>query len=257
MNRKISKILLLSIIGFMLFLPRVYADSPASVTLNKTEVKPGDTVEMYIDLKTESSAYDLKIDIDDKTLIKESEMETNTGNGNLDRIYLVQVLPADQRILYPVDTRIATYTYTVADDITENKEIKISVKGDIAGATSSDKNSLDTSVTINVKVDSNSNPVIPTTPGTVNNTITPSNNVIVDNKTPTPSNNVPTNTVDNTNRKLNIAKFDANVKAEQKAVDNTISKEKLPATGKINIVKLIIGIVVLQVFVIIKIKKLK
>ena len=77
-------------------------------------------------------------------------MVSDVGQGTVDRIYLIQVLPEAQRKVYQPGTRLAILKYTLADNITENKTLTVTVSGDIAGKSSSEKNTFNESISINV-----------------------------------------------------------------------------------------------------------
>lgn len=155
MNNKLLKTIILTIIVLVsLYVPRCYA-AGASVGASTTSAKPGDTVELYIDLSTASIGYDLQISTSDDDLISSSEVVSKIGSGDTSRIYLVQLAGSDDRTTYPVGTRIATIKYTIAETATVGSTLTLNVAGEVAGETSSDKNSMNESVTINIVDSSN------------------------------------------------------------------------------------------------------
>ena len=121
-----------------------------SVTTNKTEVAPGESFELYINLPKlnngKSIGWDIKISESGQSVSK--ELKEKIGSGTAKWIYLVQL--TDTPIEYDEGTRIATLTYTIPEDATIGSNIAITVKGDIVGLTSSDENSIDQTVTVNV-----------------------------------------------------------------------------------------------------------
>ena len=155
MNNKLLKTIILTIIVLVsLYVPRCYA-AGASVGASTTSAKPGDTVELYIDLSTASIGYDLQISTSNDDLISSSEVVSKIGSGDTSRIYLVQLAGSDDRTTYPAGTRIATIKYTIAETATVGSTLTLNVTGDVAGETSSDKNEMNESVTINIVDSSN------------------------------------------------------------------------------------------------------
>lgn len=155
MSNKLLKSIILTIIVLVsLYVPRCYA-AGASVGASTTSAKPGDTVELYIDLSTASIGYDLQISTSNDDLISSSEVVSKIGSGDTSRIYLVQLAGSDDRTTYPAGTRIATIKYTIAETATVGSTLTLNVSGEVAGETSSDKNEMNESVTINI-VDSSS-----------------------------------------------------------------------------------------------------
>ena len=149
--KKIFTIMLFTILVFVSSFSNVYgASEAATVSLNKTSAKAGEEVELYIDLGIESIAYDLKIELSDSSLIKSSELAEKIGTGSTSRIYLVQVVPESERTVHPVGTRIAKIKYVLSDDIKEEKSLTITVSGDVAGTSSSDKNTISKAVTVSI-----------------------------------------------------------------------------------------------------------
>ena len=155
MSNKLLKSVILTIIVLVsLYVPKCYAVG-ASISVSTISAKPGDTVELYIDLSTASIGYDLQISTSDDDLISSSEVVSKIGSGDASRIYLVQLAGSDDRITYPAGTRIATIKYTIAETATVGSALTLNVAGEVAGETSSDKNEMNESVTINI-VDSSS-----------------------------------------------------------------------------------------------------
>lgn len=155
MNNKLLKTIILTIIVLVsLYVPRCYA-AGASVGASTTSAKPGDTVELYIDLSTASIGYDLQISTSNDDLILSSEVVSKIGSGDTSRIYLVQLAGSDDRTTYPAGTRIATIKYTIDETATVGSTLTLNVSGEVAGETSSDKNSMNESVTINIVDSSN------------------------------------------------------------------------------------------------------
>lgn len=155
MSNKLLKSIILTIIVLVsLYVPKCYAVG-ASISASTISAKPGDTVELYIDLSTASIGYDLQISTSNDDLISSSEVVSKIGSGDTSRIYLVQLAGSDDRTTYPTGTRIATIKYTIAETATVGSTITFNVAGDVAGETSSDKNEMNESVTINI-VDSSS-----------------------------------------------------------------------------------------------------
>lgn len=155
MSNKLLKSIILTIIVLVsLYVPKCYA-AGASVGVSTTSAKPGDTVELYIDLSTASIGYDLQISTSNDDLISPSEVVSKIGSGDTSRIYLVQLAGSDDRTTYPAGTRIATIKYTIAETATVGSTLTLNVTGDVAGETSSDKNEMNESVTINIVDSSN------------------------------------------------------------------------------------------------------
>ena len=117
-----------------------------------TEVEQGKTFDVYITLDVVSEAYDIKFNVNDSSLISKSEVvptiEGNKLSGN-NRIYLVQIDSAENRIKHQVGTKIACMRYTVAENAKVGSEIEVSVTGDIVGENNSQNTINDT---IRVKV---------------------------------------------------------------------------------------------------------
>lgn len=150
MKNKITLIFLFIIITIAIFIQKCYANG-VFVKGNKTEVNPGETVELYINLPIKSIGYDIKISIDNSEIIENSELISTIGKGNLSRIYLVQIGAESERKIYEVGTRIATIKYKVLDSTKEGEKLTINVSGNIAGKSSSERNSIQDSFTYIVK----------------------------------------------------------------------------------------------------------
>lgn len=265
-KRGILKILFLSILSILLFIPNCYAvTSAATVSSNKTEVKPGETVEVYIDLGIQSIGYDLKVSLNNKDLIKEREMKTDTGNGNVDRIYLVQVVPEAQRILYEPGTRLAVYKYTLADNITENKTLEITVSGDVAGKNSSEKNSVNEKISISVTPTDTTKPEEKPEEKTEQKTeekpIEQKENETPETK---PEKNdgkivVKDNNDDEPSKTVTIGDDGKETTKQPAKKSDTQSPTKLPATGndKLGIILIVSGLVIIQGVAFVAYKKTK
>lgn len=155
MSNKLLKSIILTIIVLVsLYVPKCYA-AGASISASTISAKPGDTVELYIDLSTASIGYDLQISTSNDDLISSSEVVSKIGSGDTSRIYLVQLAGSDDRTTYPAGTKIATIKYTIAETATVGSTLTLNVTGDVAGETSSDKNEMNESVTINIVDSSN------------------------------------------------------------------------------------------------------
>ena len=152
MKNKLLKISILIMLAMLIFVPSCFA-AGANVTTSKTEVNGGETFELYVDLSVESIAYDIKFDVDNSSLIKASSVKSQLegGKGNTGRVYLIQIASSEDRVKYPAGTRAVVLQYTAAD-VTEDGTLKIHVTGDIAGKDSTEKYSLDETVTVAVKV---------------------------------------------------------------------------------------------------------
>ena len=150
-NKIVIKILLL-VFAILIYIPSVYA-AGATVSTSTTSAKPGDTIEVYVDLSVGSIGYDLNVTLNNDNLISSSErtkaiseMDANKTN----KISLIQVVSSENRIIYPVGTRIATIKYKIADDAKAGSSLVVNVKGDVAGTNSSERNTMDESVTIKI-----------------------------------------------------------------------------------------------------------
>lgn len=151
-NKLLKKIILITIALIALYMPKCFA-AGASIGTSTTSAKPGDTVELYIDLLTASIGYDLQISADNTGLISSSELVNKIGSGDISRIYLVQLASSSDRITHPSGTRIATIKYTIAETATPGSKITLNVAGNVAGQTSSDKNVMNENITINIVAD--------------------------------------------------------------------------------------------------------
>lgn len=148
-NKVLRKIIVIAIALIAIYMPKCFATS-ASISASETSAKPGDTVEMYIDLTTPSIGYDLQISTDNSGLISASQVVNKIGSGNTSRIYLVQLASSSDRITHPSGTRIATIKYTIAETAAPGSKITLKVAGNVAGASSSDKNTMNESITISI-----------------------------------------------------------------------------------------------------------
>jgi len=147
-NKIFFCVLFFIILGFFIDL-KCYA-STLNISSNKTKVNSGDTVEVYINLGIESIAYDLKISANDETLVKSKELTSNIGKGDINRLYLIQPVSSENRIIYNPNTRLAVLKYKLADNIAENKVLEISITGDVAGKSSSEKNSVNEKLSVKI-----------------------------------------------------------------------------------------------------------
>ena len=152
MKNKFLKLIVLTFLIILLYIPSSYA-AGATVKASKTEIKPGDTVELYVDLSTTSIGYDIKFSESNKSLISSSEVVSKIGQGDTSRIYLIQIESEENRVKHPAGTRIATLKYKIADTAKAGDTLTINVKGDIAGESSAEKNTMDESVTLKVAQD--------------------------------------------------------------------------------------------------------
>ena len=147
MKQTILKICLLTIIAICIHIPFCYA-SGANVSVSKTNVEPGETIEMYINLTTESIGCDLNINISENSnLISSAKLVSNITKGNASRIYLIQI--EDRKIFQP-GTKIATIKYTISENAKEGDKIRINVNGEVAGKTSSEHNTMSDSAIFTV-----------------------------------------------------------------------------------------------------------
>lgn len=148
-SKLLKRIILITIALIVLYIPHCFA-AGANVSTSASTAKPGDTIELYIDLTTSSIGYDIQITTDNENLISASEVIDKIGSGDSSRIYLVQLAGAADRITYPSGTRIAKIKYTISENATEGDKITFNVAGSVAGETSSDKNSMNESATISI-----------------------------------------------------------------------------------------------------------
>lgn len=152
MKKIVLKVVVLFVIALFANLSNVYADG-ATVSLEKNSVKPGETVELYIELSTESIGYDIRITPTSSNLISSTELVNRIGEGNTARIYLVQLASNSQKTVYQPGTRIATLRYKISDSAKAGDKIKIDIAGDVAGKNSTEKNTMSESVTVNIVED--------------------------------------------------------------------------------------------------------
>lgn len=250
-NKIIIKVVLLIVFLILLYIPSVHA-AGATLSPSTTTAKPGDTVEVFVDLAVESIGYDLNVSLNNDSLISSaertkslSEMDANKTN----KISLIQVVSAENRITYSVGTRIATIKYKIADDATAGSNLIVNVKGNIAGKNSSEKNTMDESVTINIvkgeNDQSNDQPNNqPDDQPSENNGNNGSNG-----EQPNNNDGNKENQEDINKDKSNEEKLDTNSK------DDTLSRNELPDTGISKVI--IIGITILVVIGLINIIKIK
>ena len=146
-----TKIFWIAVMLSLIFLNiiNVFASTfPVSISTDSNRILPGDTVELYIDLETESVAYDIEIEVDNDDLIESSELVERLGTGDTSRIYLVQFNKESNRTIYKPDTRIARLKYTISQNAKIGDKIEVTVKGDIVGKNSTEKNPFETSIEI-------------------------------------------------------------------------------------------------------------
>ena len=254
MNKKfVLKIFFLVIFLIVAFVPNCYASS-GTVSVNKTTAKAGEEIELYINLEIESIAYDLKIAVNDSSLIESSEVVNKIGSGSTSRIYLVQIAPESDRTVYPSGTRIATIKYVLKDDISEDKTLTFTVSGDIAGRSSSDKNTMNETVSISVSPKS-ADPADPAKPTDPTDSADPADPAKPTDPTDPADPADPANPADSAKPTEPTDPKPQNLKDDEK--DKGLAP-KLPNTGKeIGILLIIVGILLLQIPIVIAYKKTK
>lgn len=149
MKNKVITIFMIMIIGMFLGMTNAYA-AGATLNVNTTNVKPGDTFELNIALSSESTAYEINLSNDNSNLIESSELVSKIGEGNTSKIYLVQLKAESERQVYSIGTKIATIKYKVSNNAKVGDKITIKANGDVVGKTSADKNTMNESITINI-----------------------------------------------------------------------------------------------------------
>lgn len=229
MKNKVLKIMVFMIVLVLIQYNKSFA-AGATISVSKNEVKAGETVELYIDLSTQSIGYDLKIETTEANKIENAQLISNLGTGTTDRIYLVQMTPEDQRIIYENGKRIAVIQYTIASDAKEGDIITIKVSGDVAGQSSSERNTMDEQVTLKVIGEN-----------------------VGDNENKADNGNKE----ENNNSQEEITKDeDTNVSNSDPKVDNTTAKGELPKAGLSIVVKLsLIVAIVFAIFQIVNYKR--
>lgn len=141
MKRFFNKIILIFLLIIIQMIPVSNAVVGGSVNVDKTEVKQGETFNIYVTLDVVSEAYDIKFEVDKKELIATTEVvPTVSGNklSGTNRIYLIQIDEAENRTKYPVGTKVACMRYKVSDTATIGDEVEIIVIGDIVGENNSE-----------------------------------------------------------------------------------------------------------------------
>lgn len=226
MKNKVLKIMVFMIILILIQYNKSFA-AGATISVSKNEVKAGETVELYIDLSTQSIGYDLKIETTEANKIENAQLISNLGTGTTDRIYLVQMTSEDQRIIYENGKRIAVIKYTIASDVKEGDIITIKVSGDVAGQSSSERNTMDEQVTLKVIGENTEN-----------------------NENNTDNGNKEENKKDNYQEEITKDE-NTNVLNSDSKVDNTTAKGELPKAGLSILVKL--SLVIAIVFAILQI----
>ena len=259
-KRNIFIIYFLTILGILLLNPNCYA-ATASLTSNKKEAKAGETVEVYVDLGIKSIGYDLNISENDSSLFKEKSMNSDVGEGDNSRIYLIQVASKEKRVVYDPETRIAVFKYTIADNIKEKKNLEIQVSGDIAGLDSSEQNRFEDKISIAVS------PKEASTPEKETPEKTPEKKEDVKKEAPTPETPAPevkpakdTTIPDEPTTVVRIGDDGLVDKSGvQGEKSNSQAPSKLPATGtnKVAIICIISGLVIIQGVIYIAYRKTK
>lgn len=183
MINKSLKIMVSILIVLFLSITKSYATG-AILSLSKNEAKSGDTIELYINLSTDSIGYDIKIEPQNSNLISSSEVVSKIGDGNASRIYLVQLKAENERQVYANGTRIATIKYKISDSAKVGDKITIKVSGDVVGKSSAEKNTIDETVTFDVVEEQKQ--LMPTTTPTNQEIPTQTNNPTKQ-STPTPT----------------------------------------------------------------------
>ena len=140
------------------FTANCYADG-ATLISSSNSVKPGQTVEISISLTTDSIGYDIKINA---TNVESSKVVNKIGDGDTSRIHLVQLVDKDKRVIYPSGTNIATIRYKVSDNLKAGDRVIINVSGNIVGKNSTEKNSLNENLVLNVVEDKKTEENLPT-----------------------------------------------------------------------------------------------
>ena len=241
-KRTIAKIFVIMLITFLINITTIYANG-ATVNLSNTTVNAGDTVELNILLSTESTAYDIMIEpLTNSNLIENSEIVSKIGEGTSSRIYLVQLASQSDRKVYASGTQIAKIKYKISNNAKTGDKITISIKGDIAGKTSTEKNTMDETVTITVGegaktspaeqiTNNNSNPASQT-----NNNSNPASQTNNNNSNPTSQTN--------NNNSNSTSQNDNNKSA-------SIASTKFPKAGnEKNYIMIITGVVIIQLVII-------
>lgn len=254
MNRKVIKIIILAIIMLLtVYLPNSFA-SGATISTSTASVKPGETVELYIDLSTASIGYDINISVNDSSLIESSEVVSKIGEGNSSRIYLVQLAAASERTVYPVGTRIAKIKYKIASNAPADSQITFTVTGEVAGETSQDRNTINETASVTVVSSSTGNDDNDGQSSNNNNNGSNNNNNEQENAQESTQNTQTTTDEDETVAKTEIPALTENTTAEK---DTTTAKGRIPKAGAgVVMVLAIIAIIAFGVTRIVKYKDL-
>ena len=174
MKKTILQMIIIAVFVLIVGNTNCYAEG-ATLSLSSNTVKPGETVELSIALSTESIGYDLNISSTNSSAIASSELVNNLDKGNTSRIYMVQIAGESDRKVYTSGTKLATIKYKIAENAKEGDKIVITVAGDVIGKNSSEKNSMNESVTLTV-AEKTEVPALTTTPTptpTQTQTVTP------------------------------------------------------------------------------------
>ena len=152
MKKRLIKIIILSFVILIQYVSTCFASVGAKAKTDTLEVEQGATFDVYVTLDVQSEAYDIKFNLNEADLVSKSEViKTIEGNklSGENRIYLLQIDSAENRIKYPVGTKIACMRYTVAENASIGKTIEINVTGDIVGDNNSE-NSINEIVKVKV-----------------------------------------------------------------------------------------------------------
>lgn len=160
MKSKVLKTVLALMLILSVNLTSIYAQG-ATINLNKTTVKPGETVELKIALSTESIGYDIKIETTNSNLITSSSLVEKIGQGNAERVYLVQMAGQNDRTVYAEGTEIAKIRYEISENAKDGDVITIKVSGDVAGTDSTQRNTVNESVVLKVENPEVTNDITP------------------------------------------------------------------------------------------------
>lgn len=158
MKNKIVTFMEAFLLTLCLTFANCYADG-ATLISSSNSVKPGQTVEISISLTTDSIGYDIKINA---TNVESSKVVNKIGDGDTSRIHLVQLVDKDKRVIYPSGTNIATIRYKVSDNLKAGDRVIINVSGNIVGKNSTEKNSLNENLVLNVVEDKKTEENLPT-----------------------------------------------------------------------------------------------
>ena len=132
MKRKLLELIILTLLVVLLYIPSVYATG-ASVSLNKNQAKPGETVELYFDLTTTAVEYDVVINANDKSLYSSAQLVSDISKGNAESFALYQDGNASKK-QYSSGTRIATIKYTISNKAKAGSKLELTIEGDVLDA---------------------------------------------------------------------------------------------------------------------------